>query len=167
VLTSLVVAYARNGVIGRDGDLPWHLPSDLRHFRELTAGGTVLMGRKTYESIPDRFRPLPGRRNLVLSRTPGYAPPGAEVFGSLDDALRAAAGDGDVAECFVIGGATTYAEALPLAGRVYATEVDADVEGDTVFPALDAAAWACVGTDEPIAENGHEFTIRVYERRAA
>jgi dihydrofolate reductase len=166
-MISVVVAYARNGVIGRDGDLPWHLPGDLRHFRELTAGGTVLMGRKTYESIPDRFRPLPGRRNLVLSRTPGYAPPGAEVFGDLDDALRAAAADGDVAECFVIGGGTTYAEVLPLAGRVYATEVDADVEGDTVFPALDAAEWACVHAGEPIAENDHQFTIRVYERRAA
>jgi dihydrofolate reductase len=165
-MVSLVVAYARNGVIGRDGDLPWHLPSDLRHFRELTAGGTVLMGRKTYESIPDRFRPLPGRRNLVLSRTPGYAPPGAEVFGDLDDALRAAAGEGDVAECFVIGGGTTYAEVLPRAGRVYATEVDAEVEGDTVFPALDAAQWACVRAGEPIAENDHRFTIRVYERRA-
>jgi dihydrofolate reductase len=166
-MISLVVAYARNGVIGRDGDLPWHLPSDLRHFRELTTGGTVIMGRKTYESIPDRFRPLPGRRNLVLSRTPGYAPPGAEVFGHLDDALRAAAGDGDVAECFVIGGGTTYAEALPLAGRVYATEVDADIEGDAVFPALDAAEWVCVLAGEPIAESDHQFTIRVYERRAA
>jgi dihydrofolate reductase len=159
-MVSLVVAYARNGVIGRDGDLPWHLPSDMRHFRELTAGGTVVMGRKTYMSIPDRFRPLPGRRNLVLSRTPGLALDGAEVFDGLAPAL-AACGN----ECFVIGGGATYAEALPLAGRVVATEVDAEVKGDTVFPALDPAAWTCVDTGAPIHDPQHTFTIRVYERR--
>jgi dihydrofolate reductase len=158
---SLVVAYARNGVIGRDGDLPWHLPSDMKHFRELTAGATVVMGRKTYEAIPDRFRPLPGRRNLVLSRSPGLALAGAEVFGALDDALAACSGE----ECFVIGGGATYAEALPRAGRVYATELDADVAGDTFFPPLDEAAWACVSTGDAIAENDHEFRVRVYERR--
>src|SRR4051794_24452108 len=110
-MVALVVAYARNGVIGRDGDLPWHLPTDMQHFRELTTGGTVVMGRKTYVSIPERFRPLPGRRNLVLSRDPAFAAPGAEVFGGLDAALEAAGED-----CFVIGGGTTYAEALPRAG---------------------------------------------------
>jgi dihydrofolate reductase len=161
-LVSLVVAHARNRVIGRDGDLPWHLPGDLRHFRELTAGGTVVMGRKTYESIPDRFRPLPGRRNLVLSRTPGLALEGAEVFGTLEEALAACEGE----ECFVIGGGATYEQALALADRVYATEVDAEVAGDTHFPELDAEHWTCVRTGETVAEGDHEFTIRVYERRA-
>jgi dihydrofolate reductase len=159
-MVSLVVAYARNGVIGRDGDLPWRLPSDLKHFKELTAGGTVVMGRKTYESIPARFRPLPGRRNIVLSRTPDLALAGAEVFDDLDAALRACGGD-----CFVIGGGATYAEALPAAGRVVATEVHADVEGDTFFPALDAAQWALVDEGERIDDGEHAFTIRVYERR--
>jgi dihydrofolate reductase len=163
-MVSLVVAYARNRVIGRDGDLPWHLPADMRHFRELTMGAAVVMGRKTYESIPERFRPLPGRRNLVLSRTPGLALEGAEVFGSLDDALAACAGD---EECFVIGGGATYAEALPRAARVYATEVEADVEGDTTFPVLDDADWACVRSGERVVDGEHAFTIRVYERRAA
>jgi dihydrofolate reductase len=156
---AVVVAYSANRVIGRDGGLPWHLPSDMKHFRELTTGGTVVMGRKTYESIPERFRPLPGRRNVVLSASRA-ALAGAEVHASLDAAL-AAAGD----PCFVIGGGETYAEALPRASRVYATEVDGDVAGDTFFPALPAAEWACVSAAEPVAENGHAFTIRVYERR--
>jgi dihydrofolate reductase len=157
---SLVVAYARNRVIGRDGGLPWHLPSDMQHFRELTTGGTVVMGRKTYVSIPDKFRPLPGRRNMVLSRDAAYRAAGAEVYPSLPAALDACGRD-----CFVIGGGATYAEALPHAGRVYATEVVEDVEGDTFFPVLADDAWACVSSGEPIAENGHEFRIRVYERR--
>jgi dihydrofolate reductase len=157
---SLVVAYARNRVIGRDGGLPWHLPSDLRHFRELTTGGTVVMGRKTYTSIPDRFRPLPGRRNIVLSRDARFRARGAEVYPSLPAALDACGRD-----CFVIGGGATYAEALPHAARVYATEVAEEVAGDTFFPALDEAAWSVLSTGEPVAENGHEFRIRIYERR--
>jgi dihydrofolate reductase len=161
-MVSLVVAYARNRVIGRDGALPWHLPSDMKHFRELTTGGTVVMGRTTYESIPERFRPLPGRRNLVLSRTPGLALDGAEVFGGLEQALEACGDD-----CFVIGGGATYAEALPLTDRVYATEVAAEVDGDTFFPELDDAEWVCASAGEPVADGEHEFTIRVYERRAA
>jgi dihydrofolate reductase len=157
---ALVVAYAvGNRVIGRDGGLPWSLPSDMKHFRELTTGGTVVMGRKTYESIPERFRPLPRRRNIVLSHS-RPALPGAEVFASLPDAL-AAAGD----SCFVIGGGATYAEALPLAGRLYATEVEGTIDGDTFFPPLDDASWSCVSTAPPVSENGHTFTIRVYERR--
>jgi len=157
---SLVVAYARNRVIGRDGGLPWHLPSDMRHFRELTTGGTVVMGRKTYASIPEKFRPLPGRRNMVLSHDARYRAVGAEVFPSLVAALDACGRD-----CFVIGGGATYAEALPYAGRVHATEVAEEVEGDTFFPVLEEREWACVSSGEPVAENGHEFRIRVYERR--
>jgi dihydrofolate reductase len=152
-----VVAHARNRVIGRDGDLPWHLPTDMRRFRELTSGGTVVMGRKTYESLPDRFRPLPNRRNLVLSRDPSYTAPGAEVFPDLASAL-AAAGD----DAFVIGGGATYAEALALADRVYATEIDADVEGDTLFPEL--AGWRAVEASEAAEENGHAFRFVTYER---
>lgn len=158
-MIAVVVAYARNRVIGRDGDLPWHLPTDMQHFRELTTGGTVVMGRRTWESIPERFRPLPDRRNLVLSRS-APALEGAEVLGSLDAALEAAGED-----CFVIGGGATYAEALPRAGRVFATEVQEDVDGDVTFPSLDPDAWSCVSEAPPVAENGHTFIIRVYERR--
>jgi dihydrofolate reductase/diadenosine tetraphosphate (Ap4A) HIT family hydrolase len=157
---SIVVARSTNGVIGRAGELPWRLPTDLRRFRELTTGHTVLMGRRTFESLPPRFRPLPERRNIVLSSTPGYRAEGAEVFGDLEGALDAC-GDG----CFVIGGGVTYAEALPLTDRIYATEVEAEVDGDAFFPDLDAAAWRRVERSERIVENDYGFTFNVYERR--
>lgn len=159
-MISIVVAHASNGVIGRDGALPWRLPSDLRRFREITTGGAVVMGRRTFESIPDAFRPLPERRNIVLSSDPSYEAKGAEVFGSLDAAL-ASCPEG----CFVIGGGETYIQALPLASRVYATHVEAEVDGDAFFPELDPD-WRCVETSEPIEENDHRFTFRVYERAA-
>jgi dihydrofolate reductase len=154
VSVALVVAYSRNRVIGRDGGLPWHLPTDMRRFRELTTGGTVVMGRKTWESIPDRFRPLPDRRNIVVSRTGADAP---EVHASVDAALEAAGGD-----CFVIGGGEVYAQALARAERVYATEVDAEVAGDTLFPHL--AGWRCVERTDPVEENGLRHEWCVYER---
>jgi dihydrofolate reductase len=156
----IVVAYAANRAIGRDGGLPWHLPTDMKHFRELTTGGTVVMGRKTYESIPERFRPLPGRRNVVLShRLPAL--PGADVFNDFGAAVASVSGP-----CFVIGGGETYAEALPVTSRVVATEVEGDVEGDTFFPALDGDEWACVSEGERVEENGFAFRIKVYDRRA-
>jgi dihydrofolate reductase len=156
---AIVVAHARNGVIGRDGGLPWHLPSDLKHFKELTSGHTVVMGRRTYESLPERFRPLPNRRNLVLSTDRGYVADGAEVFASLDGALDACDGD-----CFVIGGEHTYRQALPRTDRVYATRLEADHEGDCHFPDLPAAEWRCVHASEPLTENDQRFTFRTYER---
>jgi dihydrofolate reductase len=158
---SIVVAHSSNGVIGRDGGLPWRLPTDLRRFREITTGGAVVMGRRTFESIPEAFRPLPDRRNIVLSSDPSYSAPGGEVYGSLGSALESCP-DG----CFVIGGEVTYRQALQLASRVYATRVEADVEGDAFFPPLDEAEWRCVSCSEPVHENEHEFTFRVYERAA-
>lgn len=158
-MIELVVAYGANRVIGRDGGLPWHLPTDMRHFRELTTGHTVLMGRRTFDSIPERFRPLPQRRNLVLSRDPAYRASGAEVFATLEEALGACGRD-----CFVIGGGATYAEALADADRVHATEIEEPVEGDAFFPALDPVEWRVAHTGERTVENGHAFTIRTYER---
>lgn len=160
-MIALVVAYASNGVIGRDGKLPWRLPSDMRHFRELTEGAAVLMGRRTWESLPDAFRPLPNRRNLVLSGDPGYEAPGAEVFAGLEAALDACA-----RECFAIGGAQTYAEALPLAERVHATEIEMAIDGDTYFPPLAPGEWRRVQRGERLEENGHGFRFCVYERAA-
>jgi dihydrofolate reductase len=122
----LVWAQSANGVIGRDGALPWHLPEDMAHFRSLTAGSTVLMGRRTWESLPPRFRPLPGRRNLVLSRTPQD---GVETFPGLEQALAAVSGD-----VWVIGGAAVYRAALPLADRIVVTELREHFEGDTHAP---------------------------------
>lgn len=157
---SIVVARARGGVIGRDGDLPWHLPSDMRHFRELTTGHAVIMGRKTWESIPDRFRPLPGRRNIVLTRRAGYGAPGAEVMSDLASAIAACEGD-----AFVIGGGEVYGEALPLATRAFITDIDAEIDGDAFFPALDPAQWSLSGEGERIVEDGLPYVIRTYERR--
>ena len=161
-MIAIVVAHSANRVIGRDGVLPWRLPADLRRFRELTRGSTVLMGRRTFESLPDAFRPLPERRNLVLSGDPGFRPPGAEVFASLDDALEACGGD-----CFVIGGEGTYRDALPRCERLYATEIDAELDGDAFFPEIDAAQWTCVEDGEPLIENELGFTFRTYERASA
>ncbi|RSD09338.1 dihydrofolate reductase [Amycolatopsis eburnea] len=131
-MIGLIWAQSSNGVIGRDGQLPWHLPEDLRHFREVTAGAAVLMGRRTWESLPPRFRPLPGRRNLVLSRTPQE---GAETFPSLTLALAAVSGD-----VWVIGGAAVYAAALSVADRVVVTEIRESFEGDTYAPEVGRAA---------------------------
>jgi dihydrofolate reductase len=122
----LVWAQAANGVIGRDGELPWHLPEDLRHFRTVTAGAAVLMGRRTWESLPPRFRPLPGRRNLVLSRTPQD---GVETFADPPSAFAAVTGD-----LWVIGGAAVYRAALPFADRIVVTELQESFEGDTYAP---------------------------------
>jgi dihydrofolate reductase len=135
VLT-LIAAVARNGVIGIDNRLPWHLPADLQHFKALTLGQTVIMGRKTWESLPARFRPLPGRRNIVLTRDEQYLAAGATVANSLAAALAAATG-----EAFVIGGAELYAAALPIADCLQLTEIDADFAGDSHFPVIDPAQW--------------------------
>ncbi len=152
-MIAIVVAHSRNRVIGRDGDLPWRLPTDLRRFREVTSGGTVVMGRKTWDSLPDRYRPLPDRRNVVVSRNGCDAP---EVCRSVEEAL--AGGD-----CFVIGGGEVYAQALPLADRVYATEIAAQVDGDVFFAPL-GEGWRCVERSDPIEENGHAYSFCTYDR---
>jgi dihydrofolate reductase len=138
-LVSLVAALARNRVIGAGNRMPWHLPEDLRRFKRLTMGAPVIMGRKTYESILEQTgRPLPGRRNIVVTRQPGARWDGCEVAGSLDAALAAAHA---APEVFVIGGAELYRLALPRADRLYLTLLDAEYPGDTLFPEFDAADW--------------------------
>jgi len=132
---TLIVARARNGVIGRDGTLPWRLPEDLAFFKRTTMGHPIVMGRSTWESIG---RPLPGRRNIVVSGQAGFAAAGAEVAASLESALLLCA---DVTDMFVIGGAKLYRSALPHADRLIITEIDADFEGDTHWPPPDPARW--------------------------
>lgn len=158
---SLVAAVAENGVIGRGGGLPWHLPDDLRWFKQLTMGHAVVIGRRTYESLG---RPLPGRRWIVLSRDPLFHPAGVETAADLPAAL-ATAGGGEV---FVAGGAAVYRAALPLAERLYLTVVHARVEGDTRFPPLDFADWTLVEErrHDADARHAHAFTFRTYARRA-
>jgi dihydrofolate reductase len=138
-LVSLVVAAAANGVIGRENRMPWHLPEDLAHFKRLTLGHPVVMGRKTYESIVETLgKPLPGRTNIVVTRQAGFEAPGCVVSRSLDAALAAAR---ESEEVFVIGGAELYRLALERADRVYLTRIHAAFEGDATFPALDPACW--------------------------
>lgn len=159
---SLVAAVADNGVIGAEGKMPWHLPADLAHFKQLTLGKPVLMGRLTWESIG---RPLPGRRNLVLSRDPGWRADGADRVGSLDEALRATCESG-AGELMVIGGAEVYRQALPRAARIYMTRVHAEPWGDTLFPELDPDAWQEVSRRERLSDgrNSWDLTFVTLER---
>lgn len=135
---TIIAAIARNNCIGKNGAIPWHLPEDMNRFKKLTTGRTVIMGRKTWESLPERFRPLPDRTNIVLTRQANYPlPPGVERFSSLIEALAAH----ETKSIFVIGGADVYAQAMPLANRLEITRVDQDVDGDTFFPPIDESEW--------------------------
>lgn len=134
-MLSIICAVAANDVIGRQNRLPWVLPADLKRFKQLTMGHPIIMGRKTFESLGT---PLPGRTNIVVTRQPGLKVCGALTAGSLEQALALA---GDAPEAFVIGGAALYTEALPVANRLYLTEIHQPFEGDTVMPAMDRAAW--------------------------
>lgn len=142
MIISIIAAVASNGVIGRDGGLPWHLPVDLRRFRELTVGHAVIMGRKTYESIG---RPLPDRRTIVMSRQPYAGPSGVVVAGSLQGALALAAGESEV---FICGGGEIYRQALPLADRIYLTRLDRPYEGDVQFPDIPDGAFVETAREE-------------------
>ena len=133
----LIYARARNGVIGHQGVMPWHLPEDLAHFKQTTLGQPVIMGRKTWDSLPARFRPLPGRSNIVITRQAGWHDTGATVAHSLDQALALC---GAAEQAWVIGGAEIYRQALPLAQQVAVTEIDHDFAGDAHAPEL-GAAW--------------------------
>lgn len=154
----LIVAYSTNRAIGRDNALPWKLQGDLAHFKRSTLGHPIIMGRKTWESLG---RPLPGRANIVISRNPAFEAAGATVVATLEAAVAAC---GDSAEAFVIGGAQIYAQALPLASRVLATEVHAEVEGDAFFPLLPSFQWRETARAAQPAENGYRYDFVTYER---
>lgn len=157
----VIAAVAKNGVIGKANALPWHLPEDMRHFKALTSGHAVLMGRKTWESLPPKFRPLPNRRNFVLTRDASYVAPGATVVHSFEEAAKVGAGE---TALFVIGGAELYAHALPRSDRLELTEIDADFEGDAHFPAFDRAQWRAVKRESGKSENGLAYAFVSYER---
>ena len=163
---ALVAALARNRVIGRENALPWRLRADLRRFKALTLGHPVVMGRKTYESIVTALgRPLPERRNIVVTRSAGYAAPGCIVAASVEAAIAAAAPARDV---YVVGGAEIYRAALPHAHRLHLTEIDADFPGDAWFPELDPRAWREVSREAhpPGPDFAHGYAFVVYERTA-
>jgi dihydrofolate reductase len=159
---SLVAAVARGGVIGRGGTLPWHLPEDMARFRELTIGHPVVMGRRTWDSLPDRFRPLPGRRNVVVTRNERWAAGGAERVPSLEDALELL---DDTPQVFVIGGAALFAEALPVANELLLTEIDLEVEGDTFFPSWDRHAFEETSRESHVSSDGTPFSFVTFVRR--
>ena len=164
----VVAAIAHGGVIGRDGSVPWRLPEDMARFREVTMGHPVVMGRRTWDSLPDRFRPLPGRRNVVVTRNPAWSADGAERAGSLAEALRLVEGsevEGSE-RVSVIGGCEVYEAALPLADELLLTEVALDVEGDTFFPPFERSAFAEVSREEHVADDGTAFAFVTYRRRA-
>jgi dihydrofolate reductase len=160
---SVIAARAKNGVIGDRDELPWKLSADLRRFRRMTTGHAIVMGRKTYDSLG---RPLPDRTSIVLTRDPSYRPEGVLVASSLSQAIELAKDDDEV---FIIGGAEIYRQALPLAERLYLTEIDAEFTGDVFFPEWNADEWRLVERDDfaPDETNRFGYSFLVYERRAA
>lgn len=158
----LIAAVAKNRVIGRDNQLIWNIPEDMAHFKSLTAGHTVLMGRKTWESLPPRFRPLPGRRNIVITRQPDYSAPGAEIAHSLENGLNLASTAETV---FVIGGAEIYTQALAVADRLELTEVDLMPEGDAWFPDISCTNWEADSRQSIISSTSISADFVSYRRR--
>jgi dihydrofolate reductase len=153
----LLAAIAANGIIGRDGQLPWHLPEDLKHFKKLTLGHPIIMGRRTWESIG---RPLPGRDNIVVTRQAGYEAPGAAVANSLEAALALCAGE---SLAFVIGGEQLFVESLPIAAGLVLTEIHRDYEGDVRFPQYDRSRWKASQRESHTAADGTKFDFVLYE----
>lgn len=162
---ALIVAMAENGVIGREGGLPWRLSTDMKRFKALTMGHPVVMGRRTWESFPRR-EPLPGRTNIVITRDPHYRAEGAIIAGTLDEALRIAAASPGGDEICVIGGGQVYAEIMARADRLHVTHIPARIEGDTRFPPIDPQQWRRVHEEEWPAGEKDDFPVRyaVYER---
>lgn len=160
---AVIAAVARNGAIGRDNDLLWRDPQDMAHFRQVTMGCPVVMGRRTWDSLPARFRPLPGRHNVVVTRNAQWHADGAEAAGSLTDALARLA---EAPKVFVIGGAQLYALALPLADELVLTEIDADLDGDARFPRWHRAEFDEVAREPRTAADGTRFAFVTYRRKS-
>lgn len=156
----LIWAQARGRVIGKDGAMPWHLPQDLAHFKRVTLSHPVIMGRRTWDALPERFRPLPGRVNIVVTRQPDWNTIGAQRACSLRDALQQCENSPQV---WIIGGAQIYAQALPLADEAVVTEIDADFAGDAFAPAL-GAEWREAAREEQVGANGLRFAFVTYRR---
>ncbi len=157
----VIYARARNGVIGNGNAMPWHLPEDLAHLKQTTLGAPVIMGRKTWDSLPPKFRPLPGRRNIVITRQPHWQVEGAERAGTLEDAIALC---GDVPAAWVIGGAEIYQLALPLAGTAVVTEIEADFEGDAYAPQL-GPQWQEVARERHVSRTGLGYSFVTFHNR--
>lgn len=165
MVISLIAAVAENMVIGKNNDLPWNLPDDMKYFMQTTKGHYVIMGRKNFESIPEKFRPLPNRTNIVVTRQKNFQAPGCEVVHTIEDGIRIAK-EHQQQEAFIIGGAEIYRQAMKYTERMYLTEIKAVIEGDTFFPVFDKKEWKEVsrvhhGTDE---RHRHAFDFVIYEK---
>ena len=161
MILTLVVAISKNRVIGRDGDLPWRLPNDLKHFKQVTMGKSIIMGRKTWESL--YVKPLPGRSNIVVTRNASYLAEGAEMSDSLESALTLAEGED---EAMIIGGAELFAAAIDTSERLHLTEVHAEIEGDTFFPDFDRSLWREISREAHDAEgDAPAYSFLLLERR--
>ena len=158
---SLIVAKANNNVIGKNNQLIWHLPADLKHFKTITMGHTVVMGRKTYESM---MKPLPGRTNVVITRQENYHPEGVIIKTSLEDALK----DLEGGEVFIIGGGEIFKQAMALANKLYITEIHANFEGDTFFPEINPDEWVKTDIENHLKDekNPYDYTYITYVRKA-
>jgi dihydrofolate reductase len=168
MIISLIAAMAENRVIGKNNDLPWHLPDDMKYFMQTTKGHHCIMGRKNYDSIPEKFRPLPNRTNIVVTRQSNFDAPGCQIVNSLESALEIAAKNNEP-EVFVIGGADIYRLGLPYATRLYITEIKSPVAGDIFFPAFDKKDWEEISRVPHDADERHKyaFDFVVYEKLKA
>ncbi len=155
---SMIAAMGRNRVIGKDNDIPWHLPDDFQYFKNTTEGHYVLMGRKNFESLPPRFKPLPNRPNVVITRNPSYQAPGATVVTSLENALDIARKNMEE-EAFIIGGGEIYLLGLQYADTIYLTEIDGMFEGDTLFPKFSPEEWTEVSRSHHPADDRHLYAF--------
>ena len=158
----MIYARARNGVIGKQGQLPWHLPEDLAHFKRTTLGQAVVMGRVTWESLPEKFRPLPGRTNVVVSRQTSFEATGAQVVSSLEAAMALFPTNEVV---WLIGGAQLYAQALPLVSQIVITEIDADFEGDAFAPSLSTNDWTETERSSHVSTQGLAYHLVTLQKR--
>ncbi len=158
----LIYARARNGTIGKEGQMPWHLPEDLAHFKRVTLGQPVIMGRKTWDSLPARFRPLPGRTNIVITRQTDWSAEGASRAASIEEGMQLC---GDVPDAWIMGGAEIYRQAEPLASTAVVTEIDADFDGDAFAPEL-GVAWQEIQRESHVAANGLPFSFVTYQHNS-
>ncbi len=166
MIVSAIAALSRNNVIGKNNDLPWRLPDDMKFFMETTKGHHVIMGRKNYDSLHEKFKPLPNRTNIVITRQKSFSAPGCIVLHDVEAGLKIAEKNAEP-ECFIIGGAEIYKLAMPFTTRLYLTEIHAEIDGDTFFPAIDKDAWIEVSRKHHGVDTRHRyaFDIVVYDRK--
>jgi dihydrofolate reductase len=161
-MINIIVAMSNNSVIGKNNTLPWHLPTDLKYFKDTTNGHTVVMGRKCWESIPEKYRPLPNRKNIVVSRNKDYVAKGAIVINDLEQILSS--NENNLEQIFIIGGSELYKEAFKYANKLFLTQIFQDVDGDIILEGLNSKDWCLYEGSEIYEENGFKFRFELYQK---